>query len=394
MNGQDHDARTDGSPRFGQNYAQWVSAALALARNVDPRVISLFESSVPEPRALLREVVADLVQPDFKPLYVSAFAGGNPVAIEILAARYGVGSEQVLCTAGATSGLSLLFRTFGRPGDHALVETPGFDLFHDVAADRGVSVESFRRRMPDYAIDPAEVEAKLRPNTRLIILSNLHNPSGMALDYGVLRQLGAIAEKQGALLIVDEVYGDYADRAVRPSAAAALSPAIVSVSSLTKIFGLATLRCGWIVGAASVVGALRDVDSRLEFTRSNLSHAVAASILSNPAPFEAYTRDILAASRPIVARWLATTTQEGLVDATLPDAGCIFFPRLVGVDDTEAFARRLIEERGVIVAPGEYFGAPGHVRIGFGLPPAQLEPALNSLTEALRARALAPADCR
>jgi aspartate/methionine/tyrosine aminotransferase len=349
---------------------------------------------VPEPRALLREVVADLVQPDFKPFYVSAFAGGNPVAIEILAARYGVGSEQVLCTAGATSGLSLLFRTFGRPGDHALVETPGFDLFHDLAADRGVAVEGFRRRAPDYAIDPAEVEAKLRPGTRFIILSNLHNPSGMALDYGVLRQLGAIAEKQGALLIVDEVYGDYADRAVRPCAAAALSPAIVSVSSLTKIFGLATLRCGWIVGAASVIDALRDVDSRLEFARSNLSHAVATGVLGDPAPFEAYTRDILAASRPIVARWLATTTQEGLVDATLPDAGCIFFPRLVGVDDTEAFARRLIEERGVIVAPGEYFGAPGHVRIGFGLPPAQLEPALNSLTEALRARALAPADCR
>ena len=112
MNGQDHDARTDGSPRFGQNYAQWVSAALALARNVDPRVISLFESSVPEPRALLREVVADLVQPDFKPLYVSAFAGGNPVAIEILAARYGVGSEQVtLRKAYTISGSALQAET-------------------------------------------------------------------------------------------------------------------------------------------------------------------------------------------------------------------------------------------------------------------------------------------
>ncbi|MES2059150.1 MAG: pyridoxal phosphate-dependent aminotransferase [Pseudomonadota bacterium] len=369
-----------------QSYAQWVRQAIGLARGKGTPVISLFESSVPEPRALLRAAVAATVEPDFGHFYVSAFSGGNPFVIDMLAARYGVARDQILGTTGATGGLSLLYGAFTRPGDHILVETPGFDLFQDLAATRGVAIGTFTRRAPDYGIDPAEVEARLRPETRLIVLSNLHNPSGMALDHEVLVRLAEIAERRGVLLVVDEVYGDYADASVRPGPAVALSPAVVSVSSLTKIYGLATLRCGWIVGAASVVEAVRDLGSRLEFGISTLSHAVAARVIEDSAPFLAHSQGVIARSRPLIARWLAEMRAEGLVEGDLPEAGCIFFPRLVGVDDTEAFAAQLIEERGVIVAPGEYFGAAGHVRIGFGLQPGVLEPALEILADALRAR--------
>jgi aspartate/methionine/tyrosine aminotransferase len=377
-----------------QSYAQWVRQAIGLARGKSEPVISLFESSVPEPRALLRAAVAATVEPDFGPFYVSAFSGGNPFVLDMLAARYGVARAQVLGTTGATGGLSLLYGAFTRPGDHILVETPGFDLFQDLAATRGVAVGTFTRRTPDYAIDPAEVEAALRPETRLIVLSNLHNPSGMVLDHHVLGQLAEIAERRGVLLVVDEVYGDYAAASVRPCPAVALSPAVVSVSSLTKIYGLATLRCGWIVGAEPVVEAVRELGSRLEFGISTLAHAVAAQVIEDPAPFLAHSQSVIAQSRPVIARWLAAMQGEGLVQGALPEAGCIFFPRLVGIDDTEAFAAQLIEERGVIVAPGEYFGAAGHVRIGFGLPSDVLEPALGILAGALRARRTASSDAR
>jgi len=386
------DARAPGIRR--QSYAQWVRQAISLARGKGDPVVSLFESSVPEPRALLRAAIAATIEPDFGPYYVSAFSGGNPFVLEVLAARYGVGRNQVLGTTGATGGLALLYGAFTQPGDHILVETPGFDLFQDLAATRGVAVGTFARRNADYAIDPAEVEALLRPETRLIVLSNLHNPSGMALDYAVLCKLAELAERRGVLLVVDEVYGDYADAAARPTPAVSLSPAVVSVSSLTKIYGLATLRCGWIVGAAQVVEAVRDLGSRLEFGISTLSHAVAARVIEDPAPFLAYSQGVIARSRPVVANWLAAMQAEGLVEGALPQTGCIFFPRLVGVDDTEAFAAQLIEERGVIVAPGEYFGAAGHVRIGFGLPSDALESALGSLADALRAHRATPLDAR
>lgn len=369
------------SPR--KSYAQWVARAIRLARSRTTPLVSLFESSVPEPKALLRSAVSATIEPEFSQYYASAFGGGNRYVLELIADSYKVSREQVICTTGATGGLALLYRAFARPGDHVLVETPGFDLFQDLADDRGLAIDTFQRKGADYSIDPVEVEALLRPDTRLIVLSNLHNPSGMALDYEVLGKLAAMAERRGALLVVDEVYGDYAGAEARPCPAATLSPAVVSVSSLTKIFGLSTLRCGWIVGAPAVMQVVRNASTRLEFGVSNLAHAVAAQILSNPAPFSDYTGAILAQARPVVEKWVAAMTAEGLVEISLPEAGCIAFPRLVGIQDTEAFAHRLID-RGVILAPGEYFGRAGHVRLGFGLPREVLAPALEILADELR----------
>ncbi|HEX7883667.1 MAG TPA: pyridoxal phosphate-dependent aminotransferase, partial [Afipia sp.] len=279
-----------------------------MARSRTVPLVGLFESSVPEPRVLLRKAVSATIEPEFGQFYASAFGGGNPYVIELIANSFKVSIEHVICTTGATGGLALLYRAFGRPGDHVLVETPGFDLFHDLADDRGLAIDTFQRRGAGYSIDPGEVEAKIRPDTRLIVLSNLHNPSGMALDYEVLGKLATIAERHGTLLVVDEVYGDFAGAEARPCPAAALSPAVVSVSSLTKIFGLATLRCGWIVGAPAVMKIVRDASTRLEFGVSNLAHAVAAQILSNPAPFSDYTGAILAQARPVVEKWVAAMT--------------------------------------------------------------------------------------
>lgn len=372
-----------------QSYAQWVRRALGLARSGDDAPISLFESSVPEPRALLRQTVADLVEPALSNAYVSAFNGGNPIVLDLLAERYGVTRLRVLATTGATGGLSLLYRTFARPGDRVLVETPGFDLFHDLAADHGLIVDTFRRDGPGFDIDVATVEAALRPDTRMIIVSNLHNPSGMVIAPAVLAELVRLAERRDVLLVADEVYADYA----APSdwtPVASLSPFAISISSLTKIFGLATLRCGWIVGGAEVVAAVRDHAARIEFGISNLAHAVAASVLRNPAPFRAHTDATLAAARPVLEHWAAAMTAEGLIEGALPDAGCIYFPRLVGIADTEAFTNRLIRHRRIIVAPGEYFGAPGHVRIGFGMEADKLARALTALGEELRHTAISP----
>ncbi len=374
-----------------QSYAQWVRRAIALARGRDGGLVSLFESSVPEPRALLRQVVADLVEPDFGPSYVSAFGGGNPVVLDLLAARYGVARGQVLGTTGATGALSLIYRAFARPGDHVLIETPGFDLFQDLAVDHGLHVDSFVRPAPSYRIDPAAVEARMRPDTRLIVLSNLHNPSGMLADQDTLTALARIAERWNALLVVDEVYGDYAAAVDRPAAAASLSSAVLSVSSLTKIFGLAALRCGWVVGSPAAMEVLRDHAGRVEFGLSNLAHAVAAEVMRDPAPFQSHADGILARARPILMRWAGEMTAEGLIEGELPAAGCIYFPRLTRVADSEAFAASLIARRGIIVAPGEYFGAPGHIRIGFGLEADRLEPALAALAAELHAASAGPA---
>jgi aspartate/methionine/tyrosine aminotransferase len=369
------------------SYAQWVRGALAKARTHDGQAVSLFESSVPEPRELLRATVLEAVEPSFSRYYVSAFGDGNPFVRDMLAQRYAVQRDQVLCTTGATSGLSLIYRAFVRPGDHVLIETPGFDLFRYVAEASGAVVDTFQRSGEHFAIDVAEVEARLRPETRLIVLSDLHNPSGMSIPEGTMRALAALAERRGVLLIVDEVYREYAPERRRSDAAAALSPAVISLSSLTKFYGLGVLRCGWIVGALDVVETLRQLNGRIEFGMSTLSHAIAAHVLADSSPFERHSRSYVAHCRPRFQAWFDDMVAEGLMAGTLPEDGCICFPSLPGITDTRTFSEWLIARSGVIVAPGEYFGAPGHIRIGFCQEDEKLEAGFRGLEEGLRAYA-------
>lgn len=383
---------TSATPHEG-SYAQWVRGALAAVRAHHGNAVSLFESSVPEPRELLRKTVLEAVEPTFSEYYVSAFGDGNPFVRDCLAQRYGVEREQVLCTTGATGSLSLIYRAFVHAGDHVLIETPGFDLFSDLAKASGATIGHFHRSGPRFAIDLADIEAQLRPNTRLVVLSDLHNPSGMAVSQDVLLALAKLAERHGFLLVADEVYGDYAPIERRPGPASARSPSVISLSSLTKIYGLGALRCGWIVGAREVVDALRSLNGRIEFSVSTLSHAIAAHVMTNPDAFAQHSRSYVERCRPRFQSWFERMVADGLMGGELPDDGCICFPALPGVADSRAFSEWLMRRSGIIVAPGEYFGAPGHVRIGFCQEDDKLDAGLRGLEEGLRAYGREPRAC-
>jgi aspartate/methionine/tyrosine aminotransferase len=369
----------------GEAYAQWVRRAIRNTMAAQRPAIPLFDSSVEEPTELLRRtIMAGFVRP-ITSRYQSVFVNGNPYVVEKLASRYGVAEERVLCTTGATSALSLVYRAYLSPGDHILVETPGFDLFADIARSLGARVGFFRRRGPEFGIDVDEVAAMLEPDTRLVVLSNLHNPSGMLLSDRELEALADAVTGRGVKLIVDEVYGDYADCDARPGSAVRLSPDFIGISSLTKIYGLSTLRCGWVVADPEALAPVRRVSDHFEFGVSKLAHAVSALILEDSTAFDENSQQVLASARPVIEHFFGDWVDAGLVDGALPKFGCISFPKLVGIEDTKEFSAWLADSTGVIVAPGEFFGAPGHIRIGHAHPPDVLERGLAQLTGGLRA---------
>jgi len=365
----------------GDSYSQWIRRALSSAGSSGGKLFPLFDSSTQEPVDLLTDLVARTFGERPVPAYLSTFANGNPLVVEALAQRYGVTPAQVLTTPGATSALSLLYRTFLKPGDHVLIETPGFDLFGDLAQSFYAKVDTFSRAPGTATIDPAEIEAKLRPETRLVVLSDLHNPTSQPLCRETLAQIAKITEARGIELIVDEVYREFA--ADPATSAVHLGPNVIVVNSLTKVFGLSSLRCGWIIVDPSRLERVRIAHSRVEFGTSKLSHAVAAAVLRDPAPFDAHWRSVLEQTRPVIARHFVRLRDAGLLQGTIPDHGCICFPKLVGVDDSLAFSDWLAATYGVAVAPGEYFSAPGHVRIGFSRDAAALDTALGLFGEGL-----------
>lgn len=368
----------------GEAYVQWVRRAVARAMHSHDDAGMLFGSSVEEPVELLRRTVAAGFSEPITSRYTTVFVAGNPFVVEQLARTYSVPVDHVLPTTGATGALSLLYRAYLSAGDHVLVENPGFDLFADIAHSLQVHVDVFRRTGERFTVDPTEIEGRIRDNTRLIVMTNLHNPSGMLASDEALLEVARVAERHGITVIVDEVYGDYVDGPARPHSAAQLSPNLVSVSSLTKIYGLSTLRCGWIVANPTVLAPVRTLNDQFEFGVSKLSHAVAALVLENRQEYDAYWRGVMAAARPVMDGYFAGWKDEGLVTGLLPEYGCIAFPRLTGIDDTKAFSDWLADRYGVIVVPGELFGAAGHVRIGFALDAPELDIALDHFTTGLK----------
>ncbi len=369
----------------GEAYVQWVRRAVARAmQGHQDDTGMLFGSSVEEPVELLRQTVESGFSAPITSRYTSVFVAGNPYVIDQLSCSYGVSAEHILPTTGATGALSLLYRAYLKPGDHVLVETPGFDLFADIAHALNARVDRFSRKGARFEIDLDEIESRIQHNTRLIVLTNLHNPSGMLTSDEALLAVASIADRHNIKVIVDEVYGDYVDPSVRPRSAAQLSPNLISINSLTKIYGLSTLRCGWIIADPKVLAPVRALNDQFEFGISKLSHAVAALVMENRTAFDAYWKSVMSRARPVLQRYYDDWLRDDLVSGDLPDYGCIAFPRLTGISDTQAFSNWLADRHGVIVVPGELFGAPGHVRIGFALAEQELDQALGHFTQALK----------
>lgn len=345
------------------DYHAWIREAIALRG--DPDCLPLFDSTIDEPVAELTETIRAAFWPSVSSRYLGVFGSGNPFMLNALADRYNRPCDSFIATSGATAAMGMALKSLVGPGDHVLVETPGFYLLESLAADTGADVEFISRRAPDFLIDHAELQAKLRPQTKALLITNLHNPSGALMPASTIQGLAGALAEVGAVLIVDEVYRDFAlDAGAAPGAA--LADNILTVSSLTKVFGLFSLKAGWMTAAPALLDQIRASQPEGDYNVGKLSHAIAALVLEQPEPYQAHWKRVLHANRPIVARHADQLLKAGLLEGEVPAHGCIYFPRVVGCADAKVLARRLWRECKVLAAPGEYFGAPGHLRISFG----------------------------
>lgn len=367
-----------------ESFAAW-SRALYRMMPLSGHVRTLFESTIEEPTEELASVVRTVFSDPVSDRFESVFGRGNAYVIAALARRYGVNEDQIVCTTGASTAVAMVLQTLVEPGDHVLVETPRFDVLDSLSRDRGARVDTLDRSGAGDGIDPEHLAEKLRPETRLVLISNLHNPSGYLLSEAELRELAAVAERNGTLILVDEVYGDFAAESGE-GCAARVAPNMITVNSLTKVFGLFALRCGWIICEPSLARRISRSNADREFGVSKLTHAVAAHVLETPEPFDRHWRTILDGTRPVLERHFYAMRDDGLINGVPPEYGCICFPEIVGVPDTRALARDLWTHEGLVLAPGEFFGQPGHIRLGFGVARDRLDEGLARLHAALHAR--------
>lgn len=313
------------------------------------------------------------------PLYERGDYGWPPLRNR-LAVRYGVDEASLVVTAGTSMANHLAMATVLEPGDHVLVEHPGYDPLVLIPKLWGATVSSIERRASDgYRVDIDTVRSALRPRTRLLVLTNLHNPTGALLSPADIRALAALGAQRGFHVLVNEVYLEWLHDEGVPSAAT-ISPQVIATSSLTKVFGLSGLRVGWILAAPPLAERMRRLAGLFDNIVAHPSERAAARALDHAAEIIQPVAALVARNRARLRDWVTATPGVGWVE---PSAGAIGFVDL-GIGNVAAFVERLARERATLVVPGRFFGVPTHIRIGLGVDSVVLERGLANLGAALR----------
>lgn len=312
--------------------------------------------------------------------YTGAIPDGYPPLREAIAARYGVGIEQVALGAGCSGANFLVCAALISPGDEVVIEHPVYDPLVAAARMAGGKVYHFERRFEEgWRVEPKRVAAHTTSRTRLIILSSAHNPGGVRAHPDALRALGELADARDAWVLVDEAYGALAYDGDAASAVHA-HPRIVITGSMTKSHGLAGLRCGWAVGDARAMERVRMTRDAVDAVGVFAAEVASARAFASIDILEARARKVAQAN---LAQVRALVESRDALDWVEPDGGTVAFLQLRGSRNTIPFVERLFRDFHTAVSPGHFFGAPGFFRVSFGGDEKNIEGGLDAIARCL-----------
>jgi aspartate/methionine/tyrosine aminotransferase len=304
---------------------------------------------------------------------------GYKPLVDRLARRYGVGAENVVGAIGTSMANYLAMSAVVGPGDEVIVEQPTYEPMIEIARYLGAAVVRLPRRAEDgWQVRVADLEKIISKKTRLVVLTNLHNPSGAFLDDETLRAIGEVARGVGARVLVDEVYRELLfDRPSRP--AFHLGPNFMVTSSLTKAYGLSGLRCGWILAAPELAERMWRQNDLFGNIPAHITELLSVVALDNLERIRERARSLLAANWKLLDAFLAECPE---LDVTRPLGGTIVFARVPG-RDADAFCARLREKYETSVVPGRLFEAVERIRIGIGNETDEVQEGLRRVRSAL-----------
>ena len=293
---------------------------------------------------------------------------------EAVAERYGVPVDQVVSADGTSMANFLAMAALISPGDEVLVEHPTYELLLGAASFLGADIKRFERKASDaFRLDPATVRDAMSDRTRLIIITNLHNPSSVLASEDDLRAIGQL----GARVLVDEVYLDSAVPA--PRSALHLGPEFIATNSLTKVYGLSGLRCGWILAEPELAERMWRLNDLFGVNQAHPAERLACLAFERLDEVIGDNPEMLVRNREV---WNDFAVSRDDLDCMPAEHGITAFPRWSG-GDTDRLDALLRDRYDASVVPGRWFEMPEHFRVGFGLPTADLEEGLNRLGQAL-----------
>jgi aspartate/methionine/tyrosine aminotransferase len=297
---------------------------------------------------------------------------------EALAAKCGVPPDTVVAAIGTSQANLLAMAVVIGPGDEVLIEQPAYDPLVALARYLGAEVKRFPRRFEDaFRIDPRDIERAVTRRTRLIVITNLHNPGSALTENETLIEIQEIARSVGARVLVDEVYLEALFCGV--SSAFHLGSEFIATSSLTKAYGLSGLRCGWILAEAELARSMRRLNDLFCVIPAHPAERLSVIALNKLDGIRERARTLLETNRRLLDRFFESRDDLEVIRSRF---GTTAFPRLKR-GDVDRLCGLLRDKYETTVVPGRFFEMPDHFRIGIGCQTETLAVGLERLGAAL-----------
>jgi aspartate/methionine/tyrosine aminotransferase len=295
--------------------------------------------------------------------------------------RYGIDTNSIVTAAGTSFANHLAIASLINPGDEVVFETPAYEPMLATALFLGADIKRFHRTFDEgFQVLPEVVQRSVTPATRLIVLTNLHNPSGALTANDTLKRVSEIARGVNARVLVDEVYMETLFEP-HPRTAFRLGREFVVTSSLTKTFGLSGLRCGWIFAEPELAKKMWLLNDVFASTPVHAGERLSMIALNQLQKIAHDARQLLDRNRRLLNDFLDSRDD---LEAFRPEYGTTMFPR-VKRGDADKLCDLLRDDYETSVVPGRFFEMPEHFRIGFAGDTETLKEGLTRVASALDA---------
>ncbi len=297
-----------------------------------------------------------------------------------LGARYKIDPHRIHITNGATSAIAFACAAIIQSGDEVLVESPNYEPLYRNPVELGGTVKMLERLFEKgWQADLEELERKISRHTRAVLLTNTHNPTGIATSPEKMLTIGQIARDHGAHVIVSETYQDNLFKGA-PVSCVGQGENFVAIGSLSKVYGLGGLRIGWLVADEAVINKVRQISDYLAGGVSTPSQTIALHALRQSDKLLDRCRRIVQSNVKVLGDWIKRRPDLAWVE---PDAGTVAFVKLPPHMDAMKLASLCRERYSTLVVPGDFFWIKGFVRIALGIDEEILRSGLKNLAAAI-----------
>lgn len=304
---------------------------------------------------------------------------GYQPLLQAIGSRYRVDTNCIVTAAGTSFANHLAIAALINSGDEVLVEQPAYEPMVATAQFLGARLKTFSRRVESgFQLEVEEIEKRITTRTKLVVVTNLHNPSSALSDESVLKEIGAVAKRVGARVLVDEVYLESLFE-TKPRSAFHLGEEFVVTNSLTKVFGLSGLRCGWIFAEPDLATRMWLLNDLFAATPVHCGERLSVIAFNQLDELAARSKSILDKNRQLLNEFLDSRVDLELVRPTF---GTVMFPRLKAGTSNE-LCGLLKEKYETSVVPGRFFEMPEHFRVGLAGDSNELREGLERLGKAL-----------